>query len=92
MGRRLLDWIGGALSGVAVYRFLQRRGRPADVAAEPEPAEERAEALRAKLDEIREEGEPVPAEPGEPEESVEERRRRVYEEGRARIDEMQGEE
>jgi hypothetical protein len=90
--RRFVDWFGGALWGVAVYRLWKRwRG---EAAAEPVPAEgpdERAEELRAKLAENRASDEPSPAEPGEPEESVEERRRRVHDEGRAAIDEMRGE-
>ena len=60
--RRLLGWIGGAVGGVAAYRWL--RGRPpvaAEPSAEPPPgaADERAEELRAKLAESRVSGPPV---------------------------------
>jgi hypothetical protein len=100
--RRLLGWIGGALGGIAAYRWL--RGRP-PVAPEPPPAtDERAEELRAKLAESRVSEPPVeeatleerppepvaeekPAPVPEPE-SPEERRARVHEEGRAALDEM----
>ena len=93
--RRLVGWIGGALGGLAAYRLLRRRPQ---VAAEGAPAAEpdaRAEELRAKLDETREadagpEAGDDPAAP-EPEESPEDRRRRVHEEGRATLDEMKSE-
>ena len=85
--RRLADWIGGALSGVVVYRLWKRRQRPA-TAPVSEETDDRAEELRAKLAESRESDEPSPAEPGEDPASVEERRRRVHEEGRAAIDRM----
>jgi len=102
--RRLLGWIGGAVGGVAAYRWL--RGRPPvapESAAEPAAgaADERAEELRAKLAESRvaepvveerpPEPEPVADEEPEPApepESPEERRARVHEEGRAALDEM----
>jgi hypothetical protein len=64
--RRLSAWVGGALGGLAAYRWL--RGRP-QVTTEPPPApaapatDERAEELRAKLAESRESAEPSPAEP-----------------------------
>ena len=92
--RRLTAWIGGALGGIAAYRLLRRRSqdRPEPVAAEPDA---RADELRAKLAESRE-AEPVVEEPPaeeelsvEPEDSPEDRRRRVHEEGRAALDEMQ---
>jgi len=89
--RRLLDWIGGAVWGVIAYRLFKRWRRPA-VATAPaaEETDDRAEELRAKLAETRASEEPTPVEPGESPESVEERRRRVHEEGRAAIDEMHG--
>jgi hypothetical protein len=94
--RRLADWIGGALWGVLAYRLWKRwSGDEREPWPEPAPVEEsdeRAEELRAKLAENRASESPSPAEPGEPPESVEERRRRVHEEGRAAIDEMRGEE
>jgi hypothetical protein len=102
--RRLLGWIGGAVGGVAAYRWL--RGRPQVVpepSPEPGPAPEpiepdaRADELRAKLAESRtadpavEEAPPEPVEEDEPAaepESPEDRRQRVHEEGRAALDEM----
>jgi hypothetical protein len=89
--KRLLGWIGGAVGGVVAYRFWQRH-RAAEVAAEPC---DRADELRAKLAESRE-AEPGVEEPGPPAEpaeegSPEERRRRVHEEGRVALDDMQSE-
>jgi hypothetical protein len=83
---RLFRWIGGAVGGVAAYRWL--RGRPRVAAEPPIEPDERADALRARLAENRAAEEPSPAEPGEPPEAVEERRRRVYEEGRGALGEM----
>ena len=87
--KRLADWIGGAVWGVVTYRLWKRWRQPA-VAAGPavEETDDRAEELRAKLAETRASEEPSPVEPGESPESVEERRRRVHEEGRAAIDRM----
>jgi hypothetical protein len=54
--RRLTAWLGGAASGIAAYRLLRRRGRPAaEPAGEPASTEPdaRADELRAKLDESR---------------------------------------
>ena len=85
--RRLYAWITGAAGGVAAYRLF-RRGRdvPGEPAAEPaDGPDPRADELRAKLAEARED-EPEPAE-----ESPEERRRRVHEQARGALDEMQGE-
>lgn len=91
--RRFADWLGGALGGIAVYRLWKRwQGEEVELERQAEEAADtRAEELRAKLDEVRASDSPAPAEPGEPPEAVEERRRRVHEEGRAAIDEMQGE-
>ena len=91
--KRLADWIGGAVWGVVTYRLWRRWRRPA-VASAPaaDETDDRAEELRAKLAESRASEqpgeEPSPTEPGESEASVEERRRRVHEEGRAAIDRM----
>ena len=91
--KRLADWIGGAVGVVVTYRLWSRWRRPA-VATAPaaEETDDRAEELRAKLAESRASEqpseEPSPTEPVESEESVEERRRRVHEEGRAAIDRM----
>ncbi|MFL5959068.1 MAG: hypothetical protein ACJ75G_02215 [Gaiellaceae bacterium] len=95
--RRLLGWIGGAVGGVATYRWLRRPRAEPEVVAEPD---DRAEELRAKLAEshaaepVAEErsAEPVAEEePAAEPESPAERRRRVHEEGRAALDEMQSE-
>ena len=87
--KRLADWIGGAVGGVVTYRLWSRWRRPA-VATAPaaEETDDRPEELRAKLAESRASEESSPTEPAESEESVEERRRRVHEEGRAAIDRM----
>ena len=88
--RRFVDWIGGALWGVVAYRLWKRWRRPEPTtAAVVVEADDRAEELRAKLAESRaSDEEPSPDEPGESDESIEERRRRVHEEGRAAIDRM----
>jgi hypothetical protein len=98
--KRLLAWIGGALGGIAAYRWL--RGRP-KVASEPPPEpmpaepDDRAEELRTRLAESRAAdpvGEAPPSEavaeeePAPEPESPEDRRRRVHEEGRAALDDM----
>jgi hypothetical protein len=89
--RRLWDWIGGAVWGIGAY-WLWKRWRGEEREPQPEAAADtRAEELRAKLEEVRASDSPSPAEPGEPPEAVEERRRRVHEEGRAAIDEMRDE-
>ncbi len=93
--RRLTAWIGGVAAGVVAYRFWHRRPQ---AAAEPSPEptteeqDDRADELRAKLAESRAEDEPSPTEPEEPSEAVDERRRRVHEEGRAALDEMKPDE
>jgi hypothetical protein len=87
--RRFLDWLGGAVWGVVAYSLWKRWRKPvAATAPAAEEPDDRAEELRAKLAESRASEEPSPAEPGEAPESVEERRRRVHEEGRAAIDRM----
>jgi len=92
--KRLANWIAGIISGVIAYRLWKRRHKPAPVTAPVvEESDDRAEELRAKLAEARASDEPAPAEATEwhadqPAESLEERRRRVHEEGRAAIDRM----
>ena len=71
--RRLLAWIGGLLGGIAAWRYLRRRGEAESRQAAQVPAaavDPRAEALRAKLDEVREAEPEVEAE-GEPAEEQE---------------------
>ena len=88
--RRFLDWIGGAVSGVLAYRLWKRWRKPAPAPAPVvEEADDRAEELRAKLAETRASEEADgPDDTAESPESIEERRRRVHEEGRAAIDRM----
>jgi hypothetical protein len=88
--KRFRDWIGGAVWGVALYKLWRRWQKPAvvPVPAAEEP-DDRAEELRTKLAETREAEEtPAPPEADEWSGSVEDRRRRVHEEGRTAIDEM----
>jgi hypothetical protein len=77
--------MGGALGGLAAYRWLRR----SQVATEPTPTGRgaRADELRAKLAESRD---AEPEQTPEPE-SPEDRRRRVHEEGRAALDDMKPE-
>jgi hypothetical protein len=84
--RRLLTWLAGAVGGLAAYRALTRRRRPA-VGAAPE-ADSRVEELREKLAQARvPEEEPPPSEHVEPADPAE-RRRAVHEQGKAALDEM----
>jgi len=92
--RRLTAWLAGAAGGAAAFRLLRRRRGGAPTAPPPEPAagaDPRAEELRAKLDETRREpaGEAEPQVESPSDVSPEERRRRVHEQGRAALDEMQ---
>ena len=90
--RRLVKWIGGAVGGIAAYRFVRRQEASLQPSAEPDV---RADELRAKLAESRAAqpvAEPEPSEePAAKAESPEERRRRVHEEGRAALDDMHSE-
>ena len=87
--KRLADWIGGVFWGVVAYRLWNRRRKPAVATAPaPEETDDRAEELRAKLADARASDEQAPVEPGESADPLEERRRRVHEEGRAAIDRM----
>lgn len=101
--RRLIKWIGGTAGGLAAYRFVRRQEASLQAAQEvavDEP-DTRADELRAKLAESRaaepvteeeatakEEEAAVPEPESLEEQSPENRRRRVHEEGRAALDEM----
>jgi hypothetical protein len=83
--RRKLALAAGAAAGAVAAVLLRRRP-----AAEP-ATDARTEELRRKLAEAREAeppAQPTAAEP-EPVVDVEEARRRVHEEGRSAVDEMQ---
>ena len=90
-GKRALAGVGGAIGGIALVRFLRRRGTPAPP---PAPPPHPSEALRAKLDESRavvtdrdefEAGE-TPVDEADPDA----RRRAVHEQARAQLDELSG--
>ena len=84
--RRLLTWLAGVAGGLAAYRALARRRRPAAEAA-PE-ADARVEELREKLAQAHAtEAEPPRPERVEPADPAE-RRRAVHEQGKAALDEM----
>jgi hypothetical protein len=91
--RRLIGWTAGVVGIAALARTHARRqvrrGRRAGAAA---PPDERAEALRRKLDETRA-GEPVSVvdepEPEAPRVSLEERRARVHAKAQEAIEAMQ---
>jgi hypothetical protein len=78
--RRLFAWLAGAAGGLAAYRAVTRRRDEAPV------SDTRADELRAKLAETREQpvAEPEPVDPDK-------RRAHVHEQARATIDEMRGE-
>ena len=87
--RRLLTWLAGAVGGLAAYRAVARRRRPAAETA-PEASDARVEELREKLAQARApEEEPPPPERVEPADPAE-RRRAVHEQGKAALDEMRG--
>ena len=89
--RRPLTVLSGAIAGFGLYRLVaSRRHRPA-YEAPPEPsADPRAEELRRKLAESRPlveereefESTETPVDRAEPAPEVDERRRRVHEDGR----------
>jgi hypothetical protein len=85
--RRLYAWVVGATGGLAAYRLLRRRGGAA--AGEASVGDPRADELRAKLAQARDE--PAVDTAPEPEAmDVEARRRSVHDQGRAAIEQMRG--
>ena len=90
-----MNWIAGVLGGIVAYRLWTRRRKPAPapVAAPPAAGDGRprrgaSREARRVARERRAFSASEPAEPAEAEESLEERRSRVHEEGRAAIDRM----
>src|SRR3954449_2180179 len=87
---RRFAWLGAAAGGLAVWRWRRRKAKP-----ETQVEEDPAQSLRAKLEESRavvdererfEEREtPVDQAP-----DLDDRRRSVHEEARARMDELRG--
>src|SRR5436305_13236897 len=94
--RRPLTLLSGALAGFGLYRIASRRRRPA-FEAPVEPAEDpRAEELRRKLAEAREiveereefEAAETTVDQAEAAPEVDERRKRVHDEGRRTAERM----
>jgi len=97
--RRLLTLLSGAIAGFGLYRLLAGR-RPAPVyeaPPAPEPSEDpRADELRRRLAEARTmveereefEAAETPVDRAEPAPEVDERRRRVHDEGRRAAERM----
>jgi len=87
--RRLLKWLLITLGIAAIVRKLRARRRTDELSAEGAAAGDPADELRRKLAETRE-----PEPPSSPigdtttQESVEDRRASVHDEGHAAIDEM----
>jgi len=92
--RRLIGWTAGVIGIAALARALARRQARYERATVAPPVDDRAEALRRKLDETRA-AEPVPAvdvtEPDAPKESLDERRARVHAKAQEAIEAMQEE-
>ena len=99
--RRLIGWTAGVVGIAARARTLARRQRQAPAPVVDRPVDDRAEALRRKLDETRAakpaaEASPAADEPEperepeaeEPRESLEERRARVHARAQEAIDAM----
>ena len=93
--RRLLALLSGAIAGFGLYRLLAGR-RVAPVSEEPPAPEPRAEELRRRLAEARTmveereefEAAETPVDRAEPAPEVDERRRRVHDEGRRAAERM----
>lgn len=93
--RRLIGWTAGVIGIAALARALARRQARHERATVAPPVDDRAEALRRKLDESRA-AEPAPpaldvTEPEAPKESLDERRARVHAKAQEAIDAMQEE-
>jgi hypothetical protein len=95
--RRPLTLLSGAIAGFGLYRLLVSRRRAPVVEGPPEPREDpRAEELRRKLAEARTmveereefESAETPVDRAEPAPKVDERRKRVHEEGRRTAERM----
>jgi hypothetical protein len=89
--RKLLTWIVVTLGIAALVRRLKRRGAEPEPSYVEPPAADPADELRQKLAESRSADEPQEApSAGEApaEETVEERRAEVHDQGRATLDEM----
>ena len=85
--RRLLTWLVVTIGIAALVRRLRRRRDPQLIEPAPTaPGDDPADELRRKLAESRAE-EPAEA-PEPPEETVEDRRADVHEQGRAALDDM----
>jgi hypothetical protein len=96
--RRLFGWTAGVMGIAALARTLTRRRADHEPAPAVPPVDDRADALRRKLDESRTaEPEPGPAaetegstaERPEPAETIEERRARVHAKAQEAIAAMQ---
>jgi hypothetical protein len=97
--RRLLTLLSGAIAGFGLYRLLSGRHRAPvyEGPPEPEPRDDpRAEELRRRLAEARTiveereefEAAETPVDRAEPAPEVDERRRRVHDEGRRTAERM----
>ena len=86
--RRRLTWLLVSLGVAALIRRLRRRGESEPEAPTPVPTtgDDPAAELRRKLAESR--TEEAPEEPEPPEETVEDRRADVHEQGRTALDDM----
>ncbi len=85
--RRLVRWLIGVASALAIWRVWSRRHRQPDVAPEPDPAEE----LRRKLAETRDD-EPLMVDEPETPETLDTRRARVHAKAQEAMDAMREEE
>lgn len=85
--RKRLTWLLVTLGIAALVRRLKRRGRHAEPAPVAAPTDDPADELRRRLAESRstDEGENAPT---PPETTVEERRAKVHDHGRAALDDM----